>query len=201
MNQQDTLINKFEKAGMLTVLVIWILRAWFGPVLNYALLLTTTLLAIYYLWFGFLIFNKLRLFDLLHQHIRQSLTPFKIITSILMGLFISNCLIAILFGFFFFPGMQTVMTIAFIVMITFTGYIIVYQITKKKHKAFCTRYYKRMALYVLFLGLLWIPPLEVRLGILFREHPDFQEAYMGYRENPDCEETMEKLREERSRFR
>ncbi len=201
MKQKDTLINKFEKAGLITVIVIWVLRVWFGPAFNYALLLTTTLLAIYYLWFGFFIFNKLRPFDLVHQHKRQSLTPFKIVTSILMGLIISYCLIAILFGFLFFPGMQTAIIFAFVVMVAFAGFIIAYQVIQKKHMAFCNRYYLRMVLFVVFLALLWIPPLEVRLGVLFRDHPDFQEAYIEYSENPECEKAKEKLRQERSRFR
>ncbi len=198
---QDTIINKFEKAGMVTVIVVWLLRIWLGPVLNYALLLTTTLLAIYYLWFGFFIFNKLRLFDLLHQETRQSLVAFKITSSILTGIVLSYGLIAVLFGFLFFPLMQTVLVSGFVLTLIMTGYVIYVHLYKKKHKTLCKRFYPRLGILILFLMLLIIPPLEQRLNILFRDYPDFVEAYMNYRQNPDCAENMERLREERSRFR
>jgi len=198
---QDTIINKFEKAGMVTVIVVWLLRIWLGPVLNYALLLTTTLLSIYYLWFGFFIFNKVRPLDLLYQETRRSLGAFKIGSSILAGFVMSYGLIAILFGFLFFPLMQTVLAIAAIFTVLMTGYVLYAHLHRKKHPVLCKRFYPRLGILIVFLMLLIAPPLELRLNILFREYPEFVEAYLDYRQNPACEESIERLREKRSRFR
>ncbi len=201
MNKTDTIINKLEKAGLITVVVIWILRAWFGPVFNFSLLVTTTLLAVYYLWFGFFIFNKLQPADLLQHQIRQSITPFQVTTSILMGIITSYALIAIIFGFFFFPGIQTAIISAYVLIGVFTCLMLVHHILKKKKLPFCRRFYVRITVIGFFLLLLGAPPPEYRLQLLFKDYPEFQQAYLEYRKNPDCEETKNRLREERSQFR
>ncbi len=201
MHKRDTIINQLEKAGLITVILIWILRAWFGPVFNFTLLVTTTLLAVYYLWFGFFIFNKLQPADLLQHQVRQSITPFQVTTSILMGMITSYALIAIIFGFFFFPGIQMAIISAFVLIVVFTCFMLFHQIIKKKQLFFCKRYYIRIIVIGFFLILLGAPPLEYRLQLLFKDYPEFQQAYLDYRNNPDCEETKNRLREERSQFR
>ncbi len=201
MPRKDTLVNKFEKAGLATVIVIWILRAAFGPMFNFSLLLITTLLAIYYLWFGFFIFNKMQPLDLLYQRNHQNISRFHISAGLLSGLILSYSLIAILFGFLFFPGMQTALITALSILLLFTAGIIAYDLVKKKHRKICKRYYYRAAVIGFFLAILLFTPIETRLSVLFRQYPDFQEAYLEYRENPDDEEAEERLREERSRFR
>lgn len=201
MKKQDTLINKLEKAGVVTVVAVWILRIFLGPVLNFALLVTTTLLAIYYLWFGFFIFNKLQPFHLLYTEIRQSITPFRTIPTILMGIISSYALIAVLFGFFFYPGMQFMLSSALILLVLFTGVMIGIQTIKKKFDPFCPRMYLRAAGLFIILLILWAPPVEDRLNILFSDYPEFIEAYLDYRANPDDPENIQRLREQRSRFR
>ena len=201
MKQRDTLINKLEKAGAVTVIAVWILRIFLGPVLNFALLVTTTLLAIYYLWFGFFIFNKLQPLQLLYMEVRQSITPFRIIPTILMGIISSYALISVLFGFFFYPGMQFMMASALILLVVFTGVMIGIQYIKKKFDPLCPRMYIRAAGLIIILLILWAPPVEDRLNILFSDHPEFIEAYLDYRENPDDPENIQRLREQRSRFR
>ena len=201
MAKKDTLVNKFEKAGLATVLVVWILRASIGPVFNYTLLVTTTLLAIYYLWFGFFIFNHMQPLDLLYQQKHRSINRFNISMGIIMGVILSYGLIAILFGFLFFPGMQMAMITAAAVLVLLTAFIIIYRTIYKKHRQICRRFYVRASIIGFFLAILLLPPTELRLSVLFRDHPDFQEAYMDYRENPDDEKAKERLREERSKFR
>ncbi len=201
MGNNDTIIVKFEKAGLITVLLVWLLRAWFGPVLNYAVLVTTTLLSVYYLWFGFFIFNKLKPLDLLDHRITSQLSRFRVTAGILMGVIISYTLIAIIFGIFFFPGMRAVMLSALIVLLAFTLYIAIYQRVKRHSFDFCRRYFIRAAITGVFLTTLISIPIEDHLKIFFRDHPGFIEAYLDYRQNPECEEKADRLRDERSRFR
>ncbi len=186
---------------MVTVIVVVLLRIWLGPMTNTSLLVFTTLLSIYYLWFSFFIFNKLAPLQMLNREIVQSLYPFQIYITILMGIVLSFTLIAILAGFMFFPLMHKIMFWAFVALTGFTTYLAIYQIIKKKDFLFLKRYYYRAALYVGLLGLLLIPPVETRLEILYKDHPEFTEAYLEWRENPENEETQERLREIRSRFR
>lgn len=197
----DTLVNKFEKAGMVTVIIIWLLRAIIGPMFNFTLLLTTTLLAIYYLWFGFFIFNKMQPLDLLYQHKHKQIGRFHIAAGITMGIILSYSLIAIIFGFLFFPGMQAAMISAAAILFLFAVFLRAYNKIKKRHRKLCQRFYTRAAIVGVILAALLFIPLENRLNILFRDHPDFREAYLEYRENPDDEEALERLREERSKFR
>jgi len=201
MAVKDTIINKFEKAGMITVIVVMLLRIWLGPVTNTSLLVFTTLLSIYYLWFSFFIFNKLAPLQLLKKSIVQSLYPFQIYITIIMGIILSYALIAILAGFMFFPLMHTIMFWAFIALTGFTIFLALYQIMKKKDLLFLQRYYYRAALYIVLLGLLLIPSVETRVEILYKDHPDFIEAYLEWLESPDDEEVLERLRDIRSRFR
>ncbi len=201
MNNKDTLVNKFEKAGLATVIIIWVLRAAIGPMFNFTLLLTTTLLAIYYLWFGFFIFNKMQPLDLLYQHQHSHISRFHIVVGIVMGVVLSYSLIAIIFGFLFFPGIQNAMISAAVLLLLFTLSVLACDMVKKRHRELCRRFYQRAAIVGVILTALLFTPLETRLSILFRDHPDFREAYLEYRENPDDKEAVERLRDERSKFR
>lgn len=201
MKVKDTIINKFEKAGLVTVIVVMLLRLWLGPVTNTSLLVFTTLLSIFYLWFSFFIFNKLAPLQMLNREIVRMLYPFQVYITIIMGVVLSFALIAILAGFMFFPLMHRIMFWSFIVLSGFTIYLVTYHIIKKSKFLFLWRYYYRAAIYLGLLGLLLIPPVELRLEVLYRDHPEFIEAYMEWRENPEDEETQERLRDIRSRFR
>ncbi len=201
MKGNETLIDKLEKAGLVTVIIIWLLRVWLGPVLNFALLVTTTLLAVYYLWFGFFIFNGIQPLDLLQRHVRQMFNPFRITTSILMGFIMSYLLIAILFGFYFFPGSPAVMASAFGMLMAFMLALLFFYFIKRREVPHGRKFYIRTGLLLVGLLMLWLPPVEDRLNLLYREYPEFVEAYMEHMESPECPDAEERLREERSRFR
>lgn len=201
MKVKDTIINKFEKAGIVTVIVVMLLRVWFGPVTNTSLLVFTTLLSIYYLWFSFFIFNKIAPLQMLNRKVVQALNPFQVYITIIMGIVLSYALIAILAGFMFFPLMHKIIFWALVTITGFTSYLAVYQKVKKRELPYFMRYYYRAAVYIGLLALLLIPSVETRLEILYRDHPEFIEAYMEWRENPEDEEAQERLRDIRSRFR
>lgn len=201
MQQADTLINKFEKAGIFAVLLVIVIRIWLGPETNFMLLVTTTILSIYYLWFGFFIFNRYKLTDLLDKSVVQQIKPLHVYTGIIMGVIISYTLIAILFGFFFFPFTPFLLATSFVILVAFTMFLAVFQIVKKKRIRLFWRFYYRAVLFAIIAGLLWLTPLETRLNFLFKDHKDFIEAYLYYTANPDDEKALERLRDERSRFR
>ena len=201
MINRDTIINKFEKAGLVTVLVVILLRILLGPEANFILLVTITLLSTYYLWFGFFIFNKITPLSLLNKSVTQSLTSFEVYLGIIMGVVISYALIAILTGFFFYPVMPIILGSALTILVAFSIFTFIYKISKKKKISFMESFGIRSLIYAILLVLLTVTPLETRLNILFRDHPEFIEAYLECRENPDDEKKQERLKEERSRFR
>lgn len=201
MRQPDTLIIKFEKASIVTVLAVILIRIWLGPESNFLLLVSTTTLSIYYLWFGFFIFTRHKPIDLLDRSVVQHIKPLHIYLSIIMGIIISYSLIAILFGFFFYPSTPVLLGSAFIILISFTLFLVAFQVIGKKRIALFHRFYYRAVLYTTITALLWLIPLETRLNLFFRNHEDFIEAYLYYSDNPDDEEALERLRTERSRFR
>ncbi len=201
MTKRDTIFNKFEKAGLVTVLVVILLRVLLGPDANFLLLVTTTILSTYYLWFGFFIFNKITPLSLLNKSVTQSLTSFEVYLSIIMGVVISYALIAILTGFFFYPVMPVILGSALSLLVAFSIFLAIYKVIKKKKINFLESFSIRTLVYGILLILLTVPPLETRLHILFKDYPEFVEAYLDCRENPDDEKKQERLKEERSRFR
>ncbi len=201
MHQKDTLINKFEKAGLTTVIIIILLRVLFGPQTNFILLVSTTLLSTYYLWFAFFILNKLKPLDLLNHEVVRSLNSFRISVSIIMGVVLSYALIGILAGFFFYPLMPVILTTSFLLLMAFCTFLITYQAIKREKLVLFKRFYYRAAIFAALLMMMSLTPLELRLEVLYKDYPEFREAYLESRANPDDEEAKEQLRQERSRFR
>ncbi len=118
-----------------------------------------------------------------------------------MGIMVSYTLIAILFGFFFYPSTPLLLGSAFILLTIFTLLLVVFEVIKKTRVALFHRFYYRAVLYAAITALLWLTPLETRLNLFFRDHEDFIEAYLHFADNPDDEDALERLRSERSRFR
>ncbi len=201
MKRPDTIINKLEKAGAITVIAVIGLRFFWGPLYNFPLLVGTSLLAVFYLWFGFFVFNKIQPLDLLYLEVRQTITPYKIIAPTLMGVVTSYALLAVIFGLFFYPGMQFMIVSTLIILIVFNTTIIALEYIRKSFHACSMRIYIRSAVLVLAMLALLIPPDEARLKVLFKHHPEFIEAYLDYQENPADEANLERLREKRSHFR
>ncbi len=201
MENKDTILNKLEIAGSITVLALWLLRILVGPSMNFMVLLTSTLLSVYYLWFGFFLFNKIQPLWLIHAHVRKEITTFRIFGSVWMGVVMSYFLIAMIFAFNFYPGMNFVVGSAFLIMLTTTAFIGSIHVVRKHTPGFWARFYPRAIAALVFLAIMWFVPVEKRLHTLFGDYPDFIEAYMEHRSNPEDEAALQRLREERSRFR
>ncbi len=82
-----------------------------------------------------------------------------------------------------------------------TCLIALYHYIHKNESMFVKQFYKRSAIFGLFILLIMVIPLETRLEILYHKHPGFIEAYLEYRQNPEAPEAIDKLRSERSKFR
>ncbi len=201
MSNKVTIFNRIETYGIIIVFILMALRGIFGPGLNSLMLYFTTLLAIFYLWLGFFIFTRTMPLDLLDPRRRAQFNPFIISSSIVMGVVYSYTFIAILFGFLFYSGMMFMLGSSFILVLVTTALLYFYDKQKPVPSWYMRQLYKRSILFGAISFILWVTPVDTRLEILFRDHPEFIEAYQHYRENPEDERAIERLREERSRFR
>ena len=99
--KEATLVKKIEKIGQLVAGLLIFYRLIFGTSLDFFLLTSITMLAVYYLWMGFFIFTNAIPSDIIDRKKRAALTPLKIAVSIAMGVVYSVCIITILYAIFF----------------------------------------------------------------------------------------------------
>ncbi len=198
---QPILVNKLERYGALIVGFLILFRIVFGTDLDFFLLNSLTILAVFYLWFGFFIFTRAIPSDILDRQKRAAFTPFRIASSILMGVVYSVCLISVLYSLFFYPRMQFMLGFSLFLLATSGSLIGVYVWLNRQEWGFIKQFFLRSVILGSVVLIMFSVPLEKRLQILFRKHPTFIEAYLEYREDPGSETALERLREERSRFR
>lgn len=199
--KESTRVNKIERAGGIVISLLLIYRILIDTHLDFFILSSFSLLAVYYLWFGFFIFTNARPSDLTDRGKRSAFTPFKISVSILMGAVYSICLIAILYAIFFYQQMQLMLVLSLLCILAGTGFAVIYARLKQNNWLFVKQFIIRSSVLGSFILLLVILPVETKLNILYRKHPHFIEAYKEYRQNPESDEALERLRSERSRFR
>lgn len=196
-----TLINYIERIGSIAIALLLLIRIFFGTYIDIFLLTAITLSAVFYLWFGFFVFTNAVPLDLVDMKKRAAFTPFVTTTSILMGVVYSICMISVLYAFYFYPRMQFMMWFAFILLIFSGGILYIYHQTHPGEWNFIKQFVRRSSIMGLFIFLLLVIPVETRLKVLYSKHPGFIEAYGEYRLNPESQENLERLRDERSKFR
>jgi hypothetical protein len=198
---EPTLLNRIERAGALVAGLLLLYRILFGTGLDFFLLNAFTLLAVFYLWFGFFLFNRARPLELTDRRRRARFDRFRVASSIVMGLVYSVCLISILYAVFFYPRMQFMLGFSFFLLGTGTALTGVYHRLNREKGAYLRQFYRRTAILALFIGAILLIPVEKRLEVLYRQHPGFVEAYKGFQQEPESPEALERLRYERSKFR
>lgn len=201
MEATKTIFRKIELYGWLISIALMLYRLIFGTGLNGMLITALVIMAIYYMWFGFFIFTGRSLRDLATPQSRKTFRPFRIASSILMGLVYSFCTIAILHGVFFYDSMNFMLAFAFFLTFLATSFTLVYHKLNPEDGPYLKQFYRRSAILGLFCLALWLTPVNTRLEVLFRKHPDFIEAYKQFKENPGDPQAEEALRQARSVFR
>jgi len=199
--KERTTFKRIELIVALLVFVLLVFRFIFGTALNGLLLITLVFLAIYYMWFGFFLFSRVALRDLATPKSRSQVSAFMVISSMLMGIIYSIASIAIVYGVFFYGGMNFMLSVAFFLIVVATGLTLFYHWLNQADRPLLFQYYKRSAILGLFCLSLLITPVDTRLQVLFHNHPEFIEAFKEVRSQPDSDEAKNKLREARSYFR
>ncbi|MBS4012636.1 MAG: hypothetical protein KGZ97_02590 [Bacteroidetes bacterium] len=193
-------MRKFEKIGGAIVFLLFLLRVFIGTDFNVVLRLGLLFLSLFYLWFGFFLFNRIGFLDLLNKEARSKLNAFTITVGIIMGIVYSFCILSIIYVIYFYALMQFLIVTAAISIIATTLLIGVYNTLNMPLQKFYNQFYKRSLIIGSVIIALWHTPIDKRLDILFKKHPDFIDAYKEHRENPS-EQNLEKLKEARSLFK
>ncbi len=194
-------MKRIEIAGLGVIFLLVVYRVIFGMELHILLRVATTLLAIFYMWFGIYIFNEMGLLDILDRNKRRLLSTFRIIFSITGGFIYSFSLITLVFAIDFYGNMDLMLVLSLVLNSIILGWSLFYLKVKKAELDFVKQFYIRSGFFVILFFAIWITPLESRLNTLYKDHPSFIEAYKYYLENQDNPEALQRLREERSAFR
>lgn len=199
---KPNLIIRLEQGGALALGLLITYRIIWGTGLDAMLMIAFTLMALFYLWSGFFLFNHMLPRELLLQTRRRSLSFHSIAGGILMGVVYSFVTISLMFGINFYPGMHAMMWVA-LFLLTASSALFFYlsRTGRKMKKPFRASFGIRAALMGGLLLVLLLSPLEKRLQWFYNDHPEFIQAYLEYRENPDCTQALEKMRTQRSLLR
>ena len=185
--------------GLIVALILFRLLA--GMQLHVLLRILLVLMSIFYMWFGFFLFTKMSVKDLANSNERKKLSPLKITGSIVAGFVYSLSFLAIIHTLDFYRGMHFLSGMAFILNLAVLGIILFFFYRNKQKDTFFKQFLIRSSGMVLLFLVILLTPVEKRLGLLYKDHPDFIEAYTAYIEDPDSPERLDHLREERSAFR
>lgn len=194
-------MRRFERIVALTITVLVIYRVFIGIEVSVFLRVMMTLLSIFYMWFGFFLFNEAQITDLFHKKTRARFTGFKIASSIMMGLVYSTALIALMRGLYFYAGMNFMLGFSFFLILFSLSFTLVYNYLNREEQKYINKFYVRSLIFGGILAIALLTPVEKRINMLYGAYPSFVEAYMEYRQNPEDPTALERLREERSRFR
>lgn len=194
-------MKRIELYTIIITAILIGLRLIFGAFFNASLMVMLVMLAIYYMWFGFFLFNNVTHEQLISKHERTRFNLFNISSSIIMGVVYSFTVISVMFALFFYARMDMMLGIAF--FLVFLSLVFSFFYDKHYHvdKKYITQFYIRSAAYGVICLFLLVTPVEKRLEVIFHNHPEFIEAYKAYRENPDDPQAENELRRQRNRFR
>ncbi|TVQ14446.1 MAG: hypothetical protein EA361_07700 [Bacteroidetes bacterium] len=194
-------MRKFEAISVLLILGLIVYRIFFGIELQVFLRVMLTLMAIFYMWFGLFLFNRTRPLDLFDKWKRKELSLFQISGSITFGFLYSFSFITIMYAVNFYAAMNTMILLAFLFNVSIIGlcYFSLWQ--GKVETSFLKQFLVRSWVLASLFAVMMLVPLDQRLNALYKDYPDFIEAYNQYLEYPDHPESLQRLKEERSAFR
>lgn len=196
-----TFMKKTELSLIVITGLLLLLRFIWGVPVNLMLRIMLTLTAVFYLWSGFFLFNRISISKI---HLRQTfkgINAFKIATGIGMGGIYSVALISVMYAINFYSGMNFLLGFSVFCLFMSGSFFTVYYFLNPETIGYVKQYFIRNVVLILITGFMLSLSVDKRLEILYHEYPEFIEAYKTHRDNPDDTFAAEKLKEERSRFR
>ncbi len=158
------------------------------------LTLSTMSLAVYYAFYGYTVFHKLKFKDLFSNEAKEQFTATEVFISKGSGMVMSIALVSILFKFQQWPGGKIMMVVGMVGCIALAVYSF---IRKSKEEG---SLYRNLMIRGVVLGafclILFSIPHSIWLNWRHPDNPDYIEAELEYMADPENEELREKRNEE-----
>lgn len=184
--------EKVLLAALLTGIVLRFSLILIGEEITMLSLLT---LAGIYFALGFVLFNQIRLRDLMKKGTFEKLTTTGIVVAVMTGIALSIVCVGALFRFLMLPGSGEMLMIGSVSLIIIS---ILAAILKSVHrKAILTR---TLPAAMIGVAVLFVSELSM-VKFLYRNHPAYVDAYMRYQEDPKNEELFNEMQREFYRAR
>lgn len=165
---------------------------------SFLILLTLLMLSMLYFYFGFAIFNGIRLRKLFKKESYEGATALKIIGAVVTGMSLSLTLIGTLFKLLRWPG-GAVSLFAGCVFLLAIAVISLVKYTRHK-SVYYVRVLKRVAAFGGLGFVLLLLPSTTLVDFRYRDHPAYRDALKNSMEHPDDPELQDKADEERSKL-
>ena len=176
-----------------------ILNLFLVAITNRIFVLSSVILAAFYMYFSFALFNGVKYSQLMKRIAYQGISKMRILTAVITGLAISMVIIGLLFNYQFWPGGDEQAFFGVIILSLVLVVSLIKYVTSKS--TFYIGTIKRAAIYLCFGVLTLILPKFALLEFKYRNHPDYIEAFKNVvKDDTDNKVLREKLKEERQKI-
>jgi len=157
-------------------------------------ILFLTLSSMFYFWFGFALFNDIRLREIFKKESYFGIRSNKILGGILTGWLMSFIILGILFKIMSWTGATILLTFGIIgsIIILIIGFL------KYSKSLFYKGIFKRVILISTISIVLFIIPTEVVMRVKHRDNPAYAEALIKAGKEPDNMEAQKELERQRN---
>ncbi len=169
------------------------------PGAGVAMVLLLSALSVLYFWFGFALFNGIRLRDVIKKDSFKGISSLRKVGAIGAGVALAYTLIGILFELRIWPGAGVTQINGLVLLAVVTG-IGLFKYTRNK-SPYYTRIFKRVAIIGGLAVILLVTPSTTWLAFKYRNHPAYLEALTQALADPRNEELWMKVDEEREKMR
>lgn len=183
-------MTKIEKTLGIAAIILVLLKFAAMPGAGLLLIITLTLLCMFYFSCSFAIFNGISFRGLFDTKSYQNSSFLKIIGAVVTGLVLSATIVGIVFKLFSWPGAHVMLLLGIL------GIMIITIIVAKKHSKIKSEYYKRIFKRIAIFGFisvfLILLPQSIWIEFQHRNNPEYLQALKQSLADPENEELSQK---------
>lgn len=168
------------------------------PGVSILIVLSFSFLSILYFFAGFALFNNLQLSSIFKKESYKGIPALRIILGIFTGAFLNIAATAMLFKFQVWPGVSTFFIVAIVGLFVIL-LIALFNLNKKDH-TFYQGILVRVVPYFVVCIFLFSIPNKSWLNWKYPDHPEYVQAILDARADPDNPELRERVNEEREKI-
>ncbi len=188
----------FEKSLVLLAVIGVAMNLLLIPGGTFFTMLAVLVLSLFYIFFGFLLFNEIKLVKVFSASSYSAIPKYHILGAFLSGIVISIACIGALFGIEIWAGSKIILLCCVIICLPLLVIVLMKQSAKYK------RYYTGILLRLIVTGglclLLFAFPEHYLVEIKFRKYPQYIRLLKESGNNPNNEKLRDSLLEERNKM-